>query len=94
MLNNQHEFILPHETSEQPTNTLELMKTFDLMIAEVSQASTGLGIEMGWAHAINLPIIAIYKNGTTPSSSIQTITNKIHSYNNDNLSSLLENLLN
>jgi hypothetical protein len=92
-LNNQHEIILPHETSNQPTNTLELMKTFDLMIAEVSEASTGLGIEMGWANLLNLPIIAIYREGKTPSSSIQTIINEIHSYNNDTFISLLKNLL-
>jgi hypothetical protein len=89
-LNNQHEFILPHESSDQPTNTLELMKTFDLMIAEVSQPSTGLGIEMGLAHAIDLPIIAIHRDDATPSSSITTITKQIYSYHADNLIETLE----
>lgn len=79
-LNDQHTIILPHETTDQPTNTIEQMKTMDLMIAEVSATSTGLGIEMGWANALEVPVLAIHKEGTNPSAAIDTITQKRITY--------------
>jgi len=82
-LNTKHEIILPHEHSIAPTNTQEKLKTMNLFIAEVSHPSTGLGIELGWANSINLPIIAIHKTDRTVSSSIATITKQIHEYANE-----------
>jgi nucleoside 2-deoxyribosyltransferase len=93
-LNNIHEFILPHETNEFPTNTLETMATFDLMIAEVSEPSTGLGIEMGWAHAKGIPILAIHCEENKVSSSINTITKNIESYSEETLIDVIANSLN
>lgn len=93
-LNEAHEFILPHETTESPTNTLETMATFDLMVAEVSEASTGLGIEMGWAHAKGVPILAIHREGNHISSSISTITQNIRPYTEKTLIDVIVNSLN
>lgn len=45
----------------------------DLIIAEVSVPSTGVGIELGWANMLQIPIMAIHKKGTKVSSSVQMI---------------------
>lgn len=59
-LNNEHTFILPHEHSEEPFNSKDYLKDeADLVIAEVSEPSTGLGIELGWADAHQVLIICI-----------------------------------
>ena len=62
-LSTLHEIILPHEKSEQPANTPERLQQYDLFVAEVTFPSTGLGIELGWANLLRLPIICIYKKG-------------------------------
>lgn len=40
--------------------TKDIIKTCDLMIAEVSLPATGLGIELGWAKAFKVPILCMY----------------------------------
>ncbi len=47
-LNNEHSFVLPHENSDEPFNSKEYLEDkADLLIAEVSDPATGLGIELG-----------------------------------------------
>lgn len=70
-LNAEHEIILPHEKSDKPYNSKELMKTFQLMVAEVSIPATGLGIELGWADVYEIPILAAYKKGQKLSGSVR-----------------------
>lgn len=84
-LNSQHEFILPHETSDLPQNSKEQMNTIDLMIAEVSASSIGLGIELAWAQEANIPVVAIHKEGTRVSTAVQTITKRIYPYQKETL---------
>lgn len=79
-LNDEHEIIFPHEFSEASFDSRELFKSCDLMIAEVSFASIGLGIELGWANSQNLPIIALHKSTTQISPSVSKVTNNIISY--------------
>ena len=67
----KYEIILPHENSSVPYNSKELMKSIDFMIAEVSLPSTGLGIELGWADMLNIPILAVYKKGSKLSQSVK-----------------------
>lgn len=82
------EFVFPHVDSEAPTNSKEQMKSIDLMIAEVSYPSTGLGIEIGWADSLNKPIVCIHKAGTVPSTAISGVCREITEY--DSLESLKE----
>jgi len=57
--------VLPHETSDEPFNSKDYLKNeADLMIAEVSESATGLGIELGWADNYEVPIICVYRNGS------------------------------
>ena len=79
-LNGEYEFILPHETSHLPYNSLEKAKLFQAMIAEVSFPSTGLGIEMGWFHALGTPILCLQKEGGKLSQSVQVVATKYEFY--------------
>jgi len=79
-LNDEHEIILPHETSDKPYNSKELMKTFDVVLGEVSYPATGLGIELGWADAFNIPIIALCKKDKKLKGSVRALTDRIVRY--------------
>ena len=48
-LYNSHEIIFPHDKSSEVSNSKEVIKGCDMVIAEVSYPSTGMGIELGWA---------------------------------------------
>lgn len=49
-LNTKHQITLPHENSIEQFNSKEFLKKCNLVIADVSYPSTGLGIELGWAN--------------------------------------------
>ena len=74
------EFILPHEHTTEPRNSLEQMKLIDLMLAEVSYPSTGLGIEIGWANALGKPVVGIHKTGTIPSPALVEVCREMVEY--------------
>ncbi len=74
----QHTFIFPH--LEQPGHSKELIKTSDLVIAEVSYPSTGLGVELGWADQYGVKIVCLHKQDTKPSSALNFISNDFFTY--------------
>jgi len=78
-LNEQHEIVLPQE-GEKMTVTKEFIKGCDLLIAEVSHPSTGQGIELGWADALDVPIICIYKEGANISGALSNVCKKFLMY--------------
>jgi len=83
-LNKIHKIILPHELSPENFSSKELFKDkCDLVIAEVSHKSTGVGIELGWADSFGIPIIAIHKKDIIPSRSIKSVTSRFVSYSNE-----------
>jgi hypothetical protein len=70
-LSKRHKLIFPHDTSHKPFASRELFKSgkCDLVVAEVSFPSTGGGIEIGWAHAFNIPILMVAReDSNTPDS--------------------------
>ena len=81
-LNAKHNFIFPNEDAETPFNSKELLfnKGCDLVIAEVSYPSTGQGIELGWANILEIPIVCLYKDGTTPARSLSAVSSKLLMY--------------
>lgn len=92
-LNAQHEFILPQENGREVI-TKELIKTCDLILAEVSYPSTGQGIELGWADIFEIPIICLYKEGATPSLSLSHVSKKMLMYTSvENMLSDIEGVL-
>ncbi len=88
--------MLPHETSDEPFNSKDYLKNeADLMIAEVSESATGLGIELGWADNYEVPIICVYRNGSKISSSLKVISKNFVEYSNsEELTSGIERLIN
>lgn len=78
-LNTEHEIIFPHEISTEK-NSKEIIKNCDLMIAEVSFPSTGLGIELGWASDAQCPILCISKQGSKVTSSLQFVCKNFIEY--------------
>lgn len=58
----KHQFIFSYN-GNQEINTEKLFrcKDCDLMIAEVSLPATGLGIELGYAKILDIPVICIFK---------------------------------
>lgn len=76
----QHELILPHEASSNIHSSREDYKNIDLVIAECSQPSTGMGIELGWFYDENKPIFCFYRAGTSPSNAINIIAKTTTEY--------------
>lgn len=81
-LNDLHGFYLPHE-DDRSVNTKEEIKNSDLFIIEATHPATGVGIELGWAESMNIPVLCIHKEGVKISGSIKYLTNNIFSYRNE-----------
>lgn len=77
-----YQFIFPHETSNNPLSSKEIIKQADLVLAEVSYPSTGQGIELGWAEMLGKPIFCLYTQGAQYSTSLGIITSKFFEYKN------------
>lgn len=96
-LNNLHEFIFPHENDGRFINSKEIIPSCDLIIAEVSYPSIGMGIELGWANKDDKRIICFYKKDLKISNSLKTIANDFIEYQDKSdliqkLESILKNL--
>lgn len=61
--------------------TFESIDKSDVLIIELSEKGVGLGIEAGYAHAKNIPIIVIAKEGSDISSTLKGISKEIIFYN-------------
>lgn len=82
-LNSEHEIVFPHENSDEQFESKKFLKEdCDLVIAESSVHSTGMGIELGWTDMFNVPIICVYKKGNKPAGSLRVITDKFLEYSN------------
>ena len=80
----EHQIFLPHDVSASSSNTRDFYSDIDLMIAECSYPSTGLGIELGWAFDDHVPVFAIHKQGTKVSGSVYAVTDNIAEYTDSN----------
>lgn len=74
------ELILSHQHSLEPANTKEMIRNANVMLAEVSYPSTGLGIEMGWAEEFDVPIIAFYQHGRSPTHCLKIVAHDLFAY--------------
>lgn len=81
-LSKMHEIILPHESTSELFNSKDFLKqdSKNIIIAEISYPSIGLGIELGWANAYGNRIICIHKKDAKLSSSIKAVTKNIIAY--------------
>ncbi len=71
-LNTEHEILLPQEDAQEEI-TRDMIRSADVLVAEVSESSLGAGIEMGWADAFGVPIIVLYEKGSQVSFSIDNV---------------------
>lgn len=76
----QYELILPHEGLKHKNNSREFYDEIDVMIAEVSSPSTGMGIELGWAYDAGVPIYAFCREGAKMSGAVYAVTNNVIKY--------------
>ena len=76
-----NEIILPHD-NDKYQHDRSFYKDIDLVIAEVSYPSIGLGIELGFLYDDNKPIYCMHKTDKKVSGSINVITNNIYEYSN------------
>lgn len=68
-----YNIFLPHETEGLFDSKSFLEERCDLFLAEVSQASTGLGIELGWADFLDVEILLISREDAEVSSSLKAL---------------------
>ncbi len=88
-------FVFPHETTDAATNTKERMTAYNAIVAEVSYPSTGLGIELGWAETLGLPIYLVCRESAFISRSVLSLTGHTlitHSDQNDLVAKLVSAL--
>lgn len=88
----QHKITFPHETSEEQFDSYTFFHTdCDLVIAEASHPSTGLGIELGWAYDADIPIICVHRDTTNPTNALTAVTNMVYSYSSpENMITILK----
>jgi hypothetical protein len=78
----KHDFFFPHDTDIVFDSKGAIQNVYDVILAEVSFPSTGLGIELGWANDANRKIICIYKKGSKYSSSLKVVSDTFIEYLN------------
>ncbi len=76
----EHELILPHKNGVSISNSREDYKNYNIVIAECSKPSIGVGIELGWFYDEGKPIYCFYKEGTKLSSAIRNISEQMVEY--------------
>lgn len=77
---NEHELFLPHEAHPDGVESRDIIASSDVVLAEVSLASTGQGIELGWANASGVKIVCFYRTGSTPSGALRFISDTFIEY--------------
>lgn len=80
----EHELILPHEKSNEIINSRNDYKNIDIVIAECSEPSIGVGIELGWFYDEEKPICCFYKANMKPSGAIVAVAKEIIEYSDSN----------
>ncbi|MFA7319396.1 MAG: hypothetical protein WC022_02255 [Parcubacteria group bacterium] len=81
------EFIFPYEKEGEMESTKGIIKDCDLFIGDVSFQKLGTGIEIGWADSFDVPILLVYKKGSSLSRSLNIVTDNFLEYDSveDNL---------
>ncbi len=93
-LNSAHEILLPQEGPIEEI-TREMINNCDAVVAEVSAPSLGAGIEIGWADAAHVPVVAMYEKDSHPSFSIDNaVSNRFEYENADDMLEKLTAVLN
>ncbi|NMC36344.1 hypothetical protein GYA49_04840 [Candidatus Beckwithbacteria bacterium] len=73
---------LPYLKSNKTKHSKEIIKEAELIVAEVSLPSTGMGIELGWAEMFGKLILCLHQTSSQPSRSLYKITDNFIAYSN------------
>ena len=93
-VNGLHEVVLPGDR-DLNFDSKEFLKSCDLMFADVSVPSTGLGMEIGWAVLYGIPIYCIYRKGSKISNSLKFVTSNFFEYSTkEDLVNYIEQIIN
>lgn len=78
----KYDFVFPFADTDTPLGSelIEVLKECDVIVAEISHASTGQGMELAWGSIFDIPIIGIYKEGANVSNSMPLVSNKLLMY--------------
>ena len=75
-------------------DALEKIRKSSILIAEVSYKEIGIGVEVGYAKALDIPIIYLRKINTPISTTVKGVCNKVIVYKNiQQLETKLKNAL-
>ncbi len=74
-----HEFVFPHDGGAD-AHSKDLIASCDLVIAEVSFPSTGMGIELGWADAAGIPIACVHRSDAKVSDAVRHVARETVAY--------------
>ena len=74
-----HDVMFPHDAGAD-AHSRDIIAACDLVIAEVSFPSTGMGIELGWADAAGKRIICVHRADAKPSGALRHIAKDIVTY--------------
>lgn len=84
VLKNQfHHFVFPNVKPTEPLAFKSLISEADFVIAEVSESSMRLGMELAMAEQMNKQLFLICKRDKKPDHSLQNLPLEIHYYENE-----------
>lgn len=69
--------LLPQELM---TRTFEIIRDCQLMVIDLTEKGVGLGIEAGYSHALNIPVVTIARNGSDISDTLRGISQAVYLY--------------
>lgn len=76
-----HELVFPHTgAGDSVFDSRSLLPTVGWVIAEVSEPSLSVGIELGWANLYGVPIIFCHRRGTAVSPAAQSVAAQVIEY--------------
>ena len=80
----------PHELMQR---TFTEIDSSNLLVVDLTEKGVGLGIEAGYAHAKQIPIVVIAKKGSDISATLQGISQRLFLYDEfENLNQLFQGI--
>ncbi|MFH1401318.1 MAG: hypothetical protein ABIH41_07415 [Nanoarchaeota archaeon] len=80
-MTDRYDFVFPHESSDGVFSSKEFFRDLcDILVVEASVPAPGWGIEMGWADAYGVPIVALCRTDAKLSSSVAAMSRQVVRY--------------
>ncbi len=80
-LGKNHEFVYFCDDPEYSSkSSRDVIRSCDVLIAEMSECSTGMGIEIGWADSFDIRIFVVYRDGSDIKGYMSSIAEEIIKY--------------